>query len=412
MTRTWREAVDGILDSNVDANNVVENNNKQFISEEQKSKIINNDIAINNIQTELNNSQLTDEKVKLTSADTSSYLGDKLDNNTLKINSSNKVEAVSLKGLAVSVKEVNYLDGVDSNIQSQINNLSKMINFYGVVEHESDLPTDHIPNGSVVIVTDDISHGNVTTYYISNGNTLSYAGRFNTGDGARNFSTNPLNLDSETTGTLPKNKYVPQDASEMSFSHSGFNATNVEDAIAELKDTPLPLATTSVTGGVRIPNGNGLYVQNGVLYAAPKSAYLSTNNGHYNMTLSAGIVFNNVTKFGDSISTNANNNYVLTNNTPVKKLFSLRYSGMIQQGVGRSNIAIRNVSRNNTILGQQAYTRHDTDPAALRFDSPCSAEAIVEVNPNENVEIKFMITEAGGSPIIINGTGVISIVEL
>ncbi len=111
--------------------------------------------------------------------------------------------ASTLVGLAVSVDAINYLQGVSSNIQAQINALARSLHYEGSVNTHADLiaienPTD----GSLVVVLIDETHSNGRSQYIYSEAVTSwvYNGTFDST--SRDFTINPLKLSNEVTGIL------------------------------------------------------------------------------------------------------------------------------------------------------------------------------------------------------------------
>jgi len=194
------------------------------------------------LQTDLkkavDNISSSDEKVKMNISDsTSGYLEDKIDNVTIK-SELGKLVAESIKGLTVGVDKLNFLSGATSNIQGQLDSLSSIINVKEIVATKADLPSTTLPIGSTILVRQDESNGNLTTFYVSNGTVLEYGGKINT-ELARNFTTEPINLVTESTNILPKSRYEKQNSLETPFdgTSSQIVATNAQDAIKEVKNS-------------------------------------------------------------------------------------------------------------------------------------------------------------------------------
>ena len=226
----------------ISANDVSETTTKQFIEGTLKSQITSNTSTLNNQELRLSNVESTianistsDEKVKLNALGTSGYLEDFIDNSTLVI-SNNKLAVNSLQGLTATVSEINSLQGVNGNIQAQINSLNAIGNFSTTVMTYSELESilNPKPQDMVIVLSDETHSGN-STIYIYNGSSWIYSGDFKGGE-VRDFKTNPIDLSTETNGVLQKSKYEKQNASETSISdtNNNFTATNVEDALVEL----------------------------------------------------------------------------------------------------------------------------------------------------------------------------------
>jgi len=226
----------------ISANDVSETTTKQFIEGTLKSQITSNTSTLNNQELRLSNVESTianlstsDEKVKLNALGTSGYLEDFIDNLTLSV-SNNKLVVNSLQGLIATVSEINSLQGVNGNIQAQINSLNAIGNFSTTIMNYSELAgiLNPQPQDMVIVLTDE-THMNASTIYIYNGTQWVYSGDFKGGE-VRDFTTNPINLSTEASGLLQKSKYEKQNASETSIvdTNNNFTATNVEDALVEL----------------------------------------------------------------------------------------------------------------------------------------------------------------------------------
>ena len=148
----------------------------------------------------------TDHYVKMTSADaTGSYLADLIDNDSL-INNNNKLEVNKIKGQQITVDELNTLIGMDANIKDSLNALASggMV-FKDVVPTKADLPQGAL-NGFVYIVnSDETDNGNRNAYIYSDVHS-DYVLIGSSGLEVRDFTTNPINLETEVTGILPTSK--------------------------------------------------------------------------------------------------------------------------------------------------------------------------------------------------------------
>ncbi|SOC12772.1 hypothetical protein SAMN05880501_10749 [Ureibacillus xyleni] len=224
----------------ISANSVIETSTKVFVSPAQRSQIDANatEIASHSsriVALESNPVSSADEKVKMSASGTSGYLVDFVDDSTIK-NIGGKLTVKTLDGLLATIIEINSLQGVTGNIQQQLNALTSIGNFSTSVDTHADLLTltDMSAQDMVIVLADETKDGS-STIYIYNGSTWGFAGEFKGGE-VRDFSTNPINLETETTGILPKSRYEKQNAAETPITDSGnlFTATTVEDALAEL----------------------------------------------------------------------------------------------------------------------------------------------------------------------------------
>ena len=225
----------------ISANDISETSSKQFIDGTLKSQITANqgDISgfgqrISDVENIVNGLATTDEKVKLDANDTSGYLADKLDTNTLE-SISGKVVAKSLDGMTVSVNELNHLLGLTGNVQSQIDSLSNLNDVGGIVETENDLPDVVVHTGKTFLVRIDSTHDGRSTFYISDGVDWMYGDEIDSGI-ARDFTVDPIDLATESTSILPKVRYEKQNSAETPFTDSSGNiqASNAEEAIKEV----------------------------------------------------------------------------------------------------------------------------------------------------------------------------------
>ena len=152
------------------------------------------------------NISTTDHFVKMTSTDaTGSYLGDLIDNDSI-VNNNNKLEVNKIKGQQITVDELNTLLGMDANVKDSLNALSTAgLVFKDVVPTKADLPEGAL-NGFVYIVnSDETDNGNRNAYIYSDEHG-DYVLVGTSGLETRNFTTNPINLETEVTGILPSSK--------------------------------------------------------------------------------------------------------------------------------------------------------------------------------------------------------------
>ena len=153
----------------------------------------------------------TDETVKLTSTSTDAkYLNELIDNSTIEVDINNDCLVVKkIDGQTATVAEINFLTGVTANVQEQINNLGKSMTMYGVFGTKADLlaSVDPVPiDGNTAIVIADEDNNNKQMTYIYIASTLKWTQVAESSVTVRDFTTQPINLDTETTGTLSKDK--------------------------------------------------------------------------------------------------------------------------------------------------------------------------------------------------------------
>ena len=153
----------------------------------------------------------TDETVKLTSTSTDAkYLNELIDNSTIEVDTNNECLVVKkIDGQTATVAEINFLTGVTANVQEQINNLSKSMTMYGVFGTKADLLASISPapvdgNTAIVIADEDNNNKQMTYIYIASNSAWTQVAESSVT--VRDFTTNPINLDTETTGTLSKDK--------------------------------------------------------------------------------------------------------------------------------------------------------------------------------------------------------------
>ena len=153
----------------------------------------------------------TDETVKLTSTSTDAkYLNELIDNSTIEVDVNNDCLVVKkIDGQTATVAEINFLTGVTANVQEQINNLGKSMTMYGVFSTKADLLASVSPvpvDGNTAIVVADEDNNNKQMTYIYIASTSKWTQVAESSIQIRDFTTNPIDLDTETTGTLSKDK--------------------------------------------------------------------------------------------------------------------------------------------------------------------------------------------------------------
>ena len=153
----------------------------------------------------------TDETVKLTSTSTDAkYLNELIDNSTIEVDVNNDCLVVKkIDGQTATVAEINFLTGVTANVQDQINNLGKSMTMYGVFGTKADLlasvsPTPVDGNTAIVVADEDNNNKQMTYIYIASNSAWTQVAESSVT--VRDFTTNPIQLDTETTGTLSKDK--------------------------------------------------------------------------------------------------------------------------------------------------------------------------------------------------------------
>ena len=149
----------------------------------------------------------------------SRFLAQTPDGETIIVEES-KLKAKNLIGLTAAIKDLNYVTGVKSNVQAQldaivtdynakINALTGSGGFQGYTATRAELTTatsnTSAVDGVYIVGADETKGGATTLYrYDKLNNLIKYLGTFNIE--VRNFATNPINLDTETTGVLSKYK--------------------------------------------------------------------------------------------------------------------------------------------------------------------------------------------------------------
>lgn len=153
----------------------------------------------------------TDEKVKLDAAAADAkYLNELIDNSTIEVDTTNNCLVVKkIDGQTATVAEINFLTGVTSNIQAQIDNLGKSMTMYGVFGTKADLlasttPTPADGNTAIVIADEDNDNKQMTYIYIESASAWTQVAESSVT--IRDFTTEPIDLATETTGTLHKSK--------------------------------------------------------------------------------------------------------------------------------------------------------------------------------------------------------------
>ena len=153
----------------------------------------------------------TDETVKLTSTSTDAkYLNELIDNSTIEVDVNNDCLIVKkIDGQTATVAEINFLTGVTANVQEQINNLGKSMTMYGVFGTKADLLASVSPapvdgNTAIVIADEDNNNKQMTYIYIASNSAWTQVAESSVT--VRDFTINPIDLDTETTGTLSKDK--------------------------------------------------------------------------------------------------------------------------------------------------------------------------------------------------------------
>lgn len=130
------------------------------------------------------------------------------DNTTIKL-IDNKLVAVSLDGLNVSVATINFLQGLNSNIMELFNNLSNPMHMFGIFNTYALLIADTTAtDGCTAIVRQDENNDNkqMTYLYVGTGeyNASNWNAVSENNISVRDFTINPIDLTTEVTGKLPQ----------------------------------------------------------------------------------------------------------------------------------------------------------------------------------------------------------------
>ena len=210
-----RDSFDTILSMTTFAESSLDDGHISYVKETDKHYKFNSTNTVDPVLgkwREYNGSgSATDEKVKLeSSSDTAKYLNEWIDNSTIEVDAPNNCLVVKkIDGQTVTVAEINFLTGVTSNIQTQINNLGKSMTMYGVFATKSDLLASTTPvpvDGNTAIVVADEDNDNKQMTYIYIASTSSWTQVAESSVTLRDFSTDPIDLSSETTGVLPESR--------------------------------------------------------------------------------------------------------------------------------------------------------------------------------------------------------------
>jgi hypothetical protein len=155
-----------------------------------------------------------------------------------------------IDGLTATVTEINYLSGTTGNIQSQIDAISSgAITIIGTVDTAADIATTYpTPSqGNAVIVLVDETHGDLKTMYVYNGTSWVYVGETTINE--RDFSVNPLNINTETTGEILSTRI----GIDIARTADVYTKTEVDDAVATKSDT----THTHTEFATLLPEGDG-----------------------------------------------------------------------------------------------------------------------------------------------------------
>lgn len=136
-------------------------------------------------------------------------------------------KAELLEGMTVTVADINKLQGMRSNVQTQIDSLTHGMVFKGFANTFAEIGTV-LPNptaGDTIIVNADETQGGVKTFYTHSGTTWIYLGPFTTS--TRDFTIAPIDLSSEVAGMLPEALIDPSIARKTDF-HSHTNLALLE----------------------------------------------------------------------------------------------------------------------------------------------------------------------------------------
>lgn len=148
-----------------------------------------------------------DEKVKLSAeSETAKYLNELIDTATIEVDTDNGViKAISLDGLETTVATLNFVKSLDKDIMLYLNSISNPMTFKGVVADDTALAAIiDMQSGDTYIVQSSASNADKTMTFIYNG--TAFVPMAETDITVRDFTVEPIDLTTETTGTLSKAK--------------------------------------------------------------------------------------------------------------------------------------------------------------------------------------------------------------
>lgn len=152
-------------------------------------------------------SSASDEKVKLNAdSGTAKYLNELVDNATIEVDTDNGViKVINLDGLETTVATLNFVKSLDKDIMLYLNSISNPMTFKGVVANDETLTAiEDVKSGDTYIVQSSASNADKTMTFIYNG--TEFIPMAETTITVRDFTVEPIDLTTETTGTLPKAK--------------------------------------------------------------------------------------------------------------------------------------------------------------------------------------------------------------
>ena len=210
-----RDSFDTILAMTTFAESSIDEGHISYVKETDKYYKFNStndvDITLGKWREYNGRGSSTDEKVKLDSTSTDAkYLNELIDNSTIEVDTTNNYLVVKkIDGQTATVAEINFLTGVTSNIQAQIDNLGKSMTMYGVFGTKADLlasttPTPVDGNTAIVIADEDNDNKQMTYIYIESASAWTQVAESSVT--VRDFTTEPIDLATETTGILHKSK--------------------------------------------------------------------------------------------------------------------------------------------------------------------------------------------------------------
>ena len=171
-----------------------------------------------------------------------------LDNATIKL-VDGKIVAETLNGLIVTVAELNNLQGLDFNVKEKLSSLGNSMSFYGVFDTKALLLAETTPtNGATAIVRQDESNNSKQMSYVYVG-----TGEYDSNNWTvvaensievRDFSVNPINLGTETTGKLSSAKVTG--LSTVATSGSYNDLADIPNVCLQVKTLPTEANTGAI----------------------------------------------------------------------------------------------------------------------------------------------------------------------
>lgn len=175
----------------------------------------------------------SDFKVRTSETGTNKFLSEYLTNSFSVTDG--KVSVTGIHGMVATSEEINFLGGIAGEVQAVLDGYKNTPTFAGVSQSKFELDNRTVNENEMFIVIADETHRYATSIYVVKNNSLELISAFYGYN--RDFTIDPIDLNTEVTGKLSRELFPAQSAVDTPIRSNPpvFGVfTNVEQALTQL----------------------------------------------------------------------------------------------------------------------------------------------------------------------------------